>query len=198
PDWNRTFLMYPETRGRTSTESIASACPVNSCHSTSCFCSTRATVTACLGGAAGGAAGLSHPVMTTNTAGASERAAAGRTNFKFIVCGLKVLNLWQGESGTNARGLRLNLSLMNGPCLDGPRLLFRQILKNQLRERRLPGQGLRFVQGQAQRLFMIGNNVTKLPVNGETRVLHLGQDFLAGAGKTIVVEFSGIVHGLLS
>src|SRR5579862_9676056 len=55
PDWKRTSWMYPETRGRTSTDSTGSVRPVNSSHSTSSFCSTGATVTVGGGGRLGAA-----------------------------------------------------------------------------------------------------------------------------------------------
>src|SRR6266581_4604953 len=45
--------MYPETRGRTSTDSTGSVRPVNSSHSTISLCSTAATVTDGAGRGAG-------------------------------------------------------------------------------------------------------------------------------------------------
>jgi len=45
PDRNFTASMWPETRGRTSTFSMAAVCPLNSSHSTTSSCCTGVTVT---------------------------------------------------------------------------------------------------------------------------------------------------------
>src|SRR5262249_39779374 len=89
--------MYPETRGRTSTDSTGSVRPVNSFHSTISRCSTGATVTE---GAIGrwGAAFRPQPVVMKVMLSASADAVKETKSLLVIASQVDVFGLFGGNA----------------------------------------------------------------------------------------------------